>query len=115
MKTNYLTLNEKDVIYTELESILADRLFRYDKKWLQADLVGRVKFLIDKCRELESEVTRGCSSVLDDTSFEDEDTSFGDDVNTQRDIQGICTSCGGVRAKMRDYDHGCGNVCFSCS
>jgi hypothetical protein len=72
MKTNYLTLNEKDVIYTELESILADRLFRYDKKWLQADLVGRVKFLIDKCRELESEVTRGCSSVLDDASFEED-------------------------------------------
>ena len=85
MKTDYPTLNEIDVIYTKLESILADRLFPYDKKWLQADLVGRVKFLIDKCRELESEVTRGCSSVLDDASFED-------NADTQRDIPGICAS-----------------------
>lgn len=31
------------------------------------------------------------------------------------DIPGVCASCGRLRTETRDYNHGCGNVCYQCS
>jgi hypothetical protein len=62
---HYLDINDVLTIYNELEFTLTDKLFPYDTEWLNADVVGRVKFLVDKCNQLELEVTRGCKLPSD--------------------------------------------------